>query len=189
MVLEAQKKMTATEFDEWAESQTGDAIFEFISGEIIEKMPSNGYSSMLATRIIIRIGIYLLQNNIGYLTTEAGGYKIGDERYVPDVAFVTYEKQKHPNKKGFNNVIPDLVVEVISDGGNKHELRDLRRKITGYLNAGTIVWVVDADEKQVEIHQIGQNPRVLGMNDVLTAPELLPNFSLAVKDIFEDENG
>ncbi len=48
--------------------------------------------------------------------------------------------------------------------------------------------MVDTDEKQVEIHQMGQNPRVLGVDDVLDAPDLLPNFRLAVKAIFEDEN-
>lgn len=38
MVLEAHQKMTASEFDQWAETQAGDSIFEFINGEIIEKM-------------------------------------------------------------------------------------------------------------------------------------------------------
>lgn len=188
MVLEVQHKMTASEFDEWAEMQDSDLPFEFISGEIIEKMPSNGYSSLIAGQIFGFLFMYLRQNKIGFLTGEAGGYKVNQDRYAPDVAFVSYTKQARVDKKGYNSVPPDLVVEVISDSGNKHELRDLRRKITGYLNTGTIVWVVDADEKQVEIHQMGQNPRVLGMNDVLDAPDLLPNFSLAVKDIFTDEN-
>jgi len=188
MVLEAQHKMTATEFDAWVENQTGDTTFEFISGEIIEKMPSNLYSSIIGMRIAGFLFVYLLQNKLGFLSGENGGYKVNDDRYAPDVGYISHAKYTSASKKGYYNLPPDLAVEVISDGGNKSELRDLRRKITGYLNAGTIVWVVDADEKQVEIHRMGQNPRVLGMNDVLTAPDLLPNFSLAGKDIFEDEN-
>ncbi|MDX2076958.1 MAG: Uma2 family endonuclease [bacterium] len=184
MVLEAQKRMTSAEFDEWVHLQDAhDDIFEFIGGEIFQ-MPSNGFSSMIATRIIIRIGIYLLQHDIGYLTTEAGGYKIGDERYVPDVAFVLYQKQKQPNKKGYNDVVPDLVVEVVSDSMNKREWNALVRKITGYLNAGVIVWIVDPEEKTIEIHQYGSEVRVLSITDTLTAPTLLPDFTLPLQDVF-----
>lgn len=186
MVLEAHQKMTATEFDQWAEAQTGDVIFEFISGEIVEKMPSNLYSSIIAMRIAGFLFVYLLQNKIGLLSGEQGGYKVNDDRYAPDVGFISYAKHPSVSKKGYHNLPPDLAIEVISDSGNKFELRDLRRKISGYLNAGTIVWVVDTDDKQVEIHQMGHHPRVLGMDDVLDAPDLLPNFKLAVKDIFEE---
>jgi hypothetical protein len=41
--------------------------------------------------------------------------------------------------------------------------------------------VVDTDDKLVEIYHMGHHPRVL----ILDAPDLLPNFKLAVKDIFE----
>lgn len=149
-------------------------------------MPSNAYASEISRRIFGFLFIYLRQKNkIGFLTGEAGGYQIGNDRYASDVAFVSYAKQPHADKKGFNKFPPDLAVEVISDGGNRQELRNLRRKISGYLNAGTIVWVVDTDDKQVEIHQMGHHPRVLGIDDVLDAPDLLPNFKLAIKDIFE----
>lgn len=184
MVLDIQKIMTGAEFDLWVEEYSNsDDIFELIGGEIFQ-MPSNGFSSMIATRIIIRIGIYLLQNDIGYLTTEAGGYKIGDERYVPDVAFVSYAKQKHPNKKGYNDVIPDLAVEVVSDTMNKREWNALVRKITGYINAGVMVWIVDPEEKTIEIHQYGAEVKIYTSKDNLTIPNLLPNFELPLKDIF-----
>lgn len=184
MVLDAQKIMTGMEFEHWVDEQNNsDSIFEWIGGEIFQ-MPSNGYSSMIATRIIIRIGIYLLQNDIGYLTTEAGGYKIGEERYVPDVAFVTYQKQKEPSKHGYNDVIPDLAVEVVSDTMNKREWNALIRKITGYLNAGVMVWVVDPEEKTIEIHQYGAEVKIYTVNDTLTVPALLPNFELPLKTIF-----
>ncbi|MDX2076948.1 MAG: Uma2 family endonuclease [bacterium] len=177
--------MIASEFDEWIEIQTGDVSFELISREICAKTIAF-YPSVIAGRFVGYLFIYLRTHKIGFLTGEAGGYKIGDDRYVPDVAFVSYAKQAHADKKGYNGFPPDLAVEVISDSDNKKELRDLRLKISGYLNAGTIVWVVDTEEKQVEIHQIGHNPRVLGMNDVLEAPDLLPNFTLPIKDIFEE---
>jgi hypothetical protein len=56
---------------------------------------------------------------------------------VPDVAFVSYAKQSHADKKGFNKFSLDCAIQVISDSGNKQELRDLWREISGYLNVGT----------------------------------------------------
>ncbi len=186
MVLEAHQKMTVIEFDEWAERQTTDLPYELISGEIFEKMPSNGYFSLIAGHISGFLFMYLRQNKIGYLTGEAGGYKVGDDRYAPDVAFVSYARQAKVDKKGYNTVSPDLAVEVISDSANRKEMKALRLKVTGYLNAGTVVWLVDPEDQTVEIHQMGQNPQVLGINDVLEAPTVLPNFKLPVRDIFDD---
>jgi len=41
MVLEAQKSITAQEFDTWVElPENSQQLFELISGEIIERMPS-----------------------------------------------------------------------------------------------------------------------------------------------------
>jgi len=186
MVLEAQKHpITAQAFDAWTElPENSERLFEFISGEIIEKMPSNVYSSIIAIRIASFLMMYLFKNDIGYVSGEQGGYKVGDNRYAPDVAYVSYTKQRNAHKRGYNPVVPDLAVEVISDEENREELRALRLKLTGYINAGAIVWVVDCDKETVEVHQIGQDVAVLGLNDTLEIPALLPEFKLPVRDIF-----
>ncbi|HRF96270.1 MAG TPA: Uma2 family endonuclease [Aggregatilineales bacterium] len=189
MVLEAHHQpITAQEFDDWVDlPENNERLFELISGEIIEKMPSNAFSSMIASRIIGFLMMYLFKNDIGYVTTEQGGYEVGDGRYAPDVALVMYAKQRQPNKKGYNTVAPDLAVEVISDADNREELTALRRKVTGYLNAGVIVWIVDCDKQTVEVHQLGQDVKILGVADTIDVAELLPDFKLAVRDIFPAE--
>ncbi|MDX2075048.1 MAG: Uma2 family endonuclease [bacterium] len=189
MVLEAQRPpITAQEFDDWADlPENSERLFELISGEIIEKMPSNVYSSIIAIRIASLLMIYLFKNDIGYVSGEQGGYKVGDNRFAPDVAFVSYTKQKNANKRGYNPVVPDLAVEVISDADNREELTALRRKVTGYLNAGVIVWIVDCDKQTVEVHQLGQDVKILGVADTIEVAELLPDFKLAVRDIFPAE--
>ena len=189
MVLEAQHQpITAQEFDDWTDlPENSERLFELISGEIIEKMPSNVYSSIIAIRIASLLMIYLFKNDIGYVSGEQGGYKVGDNRFAPDVAFVSYTKQKNANKRGYNPVVPDLAVEVISDADNREELTALRRKVTGYLNAGVIVWIVDCDKQTVEVHQLGQDVKILGINDTVEVAELLPDFKLAVRDIFPAE--
>lgn len=190
MVFDIQKStISAQEFDRWVElPENSQRLFEFICGEIVEKIPSNVYVSIVASRIIGLLMIYLFQHDIGYVSGEQGGYQVGDDRYVPDVAYVSYTKQKMATRKGYNPVVPDLAVEVISDNDNREEQTHLRCKITGYLNGGAIVWVVDCDNQTLEVHQLGAGDvRVFGVNDTVQVPELLPNFTLAVRDIFPPE--
>ncbi|GAB5493388.1 MAG: Uma2 family endonuclease [Phototrophicaceae bacterium] len=176
--------MTVEDFEAFTElPENADKVFEFIGGEIIE-MPSNPYVSKLAARIIVLIGMYLLKNDIGHITGEAGGYMVSGERYAPDVAFISYEKQPELAKKGYNPNPPDLAVEILSSN-RSDEYDSLRIKIFNYLAAGTTVWVVVPDKKVVEVYQVGQAVKVLLEKDTLTADNILPNFTLAIADIFD----
>ncbi len=58
-------------------------------------------------------------------------------------------------------------------------------KSQDWLGAGTvIVLVVDPQTKTVAIHRRPREIKILTLNDTLTLPDLLPEFSLPVKDIF-----
>lgn len=159
-----------------------DKLFEFIGGEIVE-VPSNPYVSKIAGIILTFINLYLFNNKIGDVTGEAGGYMVAGERYAPDVAFISYDKQIELTKEGYNPNPPDLAVEVISSN-RAAELHRLRVKISNYLLEGTIVWVVNPEEQQVEVHAPGKTVRRFLDEDVLEIPELLPGFKLKVVDIF-----
>lgn len=162
--------------------ENADNLFEFIAGEIID-VPSNPYVSKLAARLIILIGIYLMKNDIGHITGEAGGYMVSGERYAPDVAFISYEKQPDLATSGYNPNPPDLAVEILSDG-NTAELNRLRIKSTNYLAAGTVVWVVDPEKKTVEVHQASAPVTLHLSKDTVSGEPVLPEFTLKVTDIF-----
>ena len=183
MVAAPSRTITAREFEAVAESpENADKILELIAGEVCE-VPSNAYASMISARIAGYIFIYLLAHNIAYLTTEAGGYEIFGERYAPDVAVVRKEKQLEPVKTGYNPVPPDLAVEV--DFPSTRESRHtLNMKLGSYLAAGTIVWIVNIDAQQIEVYAPGQSTRVLTINDTLDGDDVLPGFTLPVKDVF-----
>ena len=163
----------------------GDRIFEFIAGEIVE-VPSNPFSSLIAARILIVLGIFLKGKNWGYLTTADGGYMVAGERYAPDVAYISKKRQPELAQKGYNPNPPELAVEVISDEANVREQRELRLKISNYLAVGTMIWVVYPISQMVEVHRPGQPVQVLGVDSTLDGGEILPGFTLAVRDLFED---
>lgn len=182
MVVTSQP-LTAEAFDLFAElPQNADKLLELIGGEIVE-VPSNTFASLISARILGFLFIYLLQNDIGYVTGEAGGYMVSGERYAPDVAFISKARQPEVAKQGYNPNPPDLAVEV--DFPSTYPSQEqLRIKIANYLAAGTVVWVVYPHNQKVEIYVPGKPVKILDINGIIDGEPVLPGFKLAVKDIF-----
>lgn len=174
---------TAEEFEAFADlPENADKNFEFVEGEIIEKMATNGYCSELAMRIGRFIGNFVDDSDMGHVTGADGGYKISEERYIPDVAYVSKIRQEALDKRGgYNSVPPDLVVEVVSPTDS---LKVLKKKITHYLEIGAIVWVFFPERQQVEIHKPGATVQVLNIDDEIDGGAILPGFRLPLRRIF-----
>ncbi len=189
MVLQKQAVTTAEQFDEFIQrADLGDTIYELIAGEIVE-VPSNPFVSHIGGSIRFFIRLFIRENNIGgYVTGADGGYQVAGERYAPDVAYISRARQPELARTGYNPNPPELAVEVISDEGNLDEQRGLRRKITNYLAAGTIVWVVFPFSQMIEVHAPGQPMRICGLADTLDGGDILPGFQLPARDIFESQS-
>lgn len=181
-------RMTAEEFDRWVELPNNyNKLFEYIGGEIVEA-PSNVFASIISQMFSGFFFIYLRSNPIAHLSGEAGGYYISGERYAPDVAIILKSRQPQVDKRGYNRVAPDLVVEV--DFPSTYESQEeLRVKIANYLAAGTTVWLARPEAPQnrrIEVYAPGESVRLLGMADMLDGGTILPGFTLAVKEVFPD---
>jgi Uma2 family endonuclease len=184
MAVQITLQMSVAEFDEWVlRPENIERLYEYIGGEVVE-VPSKPYVSKIAGRILTLIGVYLMTHDIGHVTGEAGGYMVSGERYAPDVAFISYARQPELAQSGYNPNPPELAVEVVSNSASREEQQTLRRKITGYLGAGVVVWVVDPASRTVEVHRPGAAAQVLDENATLEGGDILPDFKLLVKDIF-----
>lgn len=146
-------------------------------------MPSAPYASSIAVHIGMYLGMWNQEHGLSHLTGESGGYIVANERYIPNVAFLAREKGPLLTTNGYQPSAPDLVVEVPSPVDRP---RDIRIKIANYLAAGTVVWIVDYEAKEVEVYIPGQRAQRLILNDMLSGGDVLPGFTLAVKDIFPD---
>lgn len=177
------QKMTAEAFDAFTElPENADKLFEFIGGEVVE-VPSNPYASKISIDFTVPIAVFVKQHDLGYVTGEAGGYQVFGERYAPDVAFISKAKQPELAQRGYNPNPPDLAIEV--DFPSTYETqRDLRIKTGNYLAAGTVVWIVYPESKTVEVYAPGQKVQIIGSDGVLDGGDVLPGFTLALKEIF-----
>lgn len=172
------------EFDTFIQlPENSERRLEYIMGEIVE-VPSNPYVSEIAGLLIFFLHLFLREHGItGHVTGEGGGYMVAGERYAPDVAYISLAKQLTLVRKGYNPNPPDLAIEIISDPNNRREQDTLRVKITNYLSVGVLVWVVDAEQRRVEVHRVGEPVLIVNEDATLDGGDVLPNFRLAVKDI------
>ena len=177
------KRWTMQEFDRFvALPENVSRNFELIAGEVIEKMVSSPRSSTIGLFIGGSISVHVRRNDLGWVSGADGGYLVAGEKYIPDAAFISKLRQPVQPSDAYNPLAPDLAVEVLSPSNSDDEMRI---KIAHYMAAGTLLWVVDPDRQRVEVYRSGQLPKILlGINDTLDGGDVLPGFTVAVKEIF-----
>lgn len=177
------RAMTAEAFEQYAAlPENAGRPLELIEGEVIEVV-SDFDASESAARILIHLGGFVLEHRLGHVTGADGGYVVGEDRFIPNVAFVRQERYRKGASPAWCPIAPDLVVEVLSPGNSDSEMR---LKTASYLYAGTTVWIVDPERKRVEVYTPGKPPFTAGLQDTLSGGEVLPGFTLAVKDVFPE---
>lgn len=175
--------MTAAAFDAWVPTLPhNDQRYEYISGEIYNGV-SNQIASHIAAVFVIVIGMHIRQQKIGGFVTGAdGGYAIGDERYIPDVAYIAGPQT--PTGEAYSRNLPALVVEVISNPNSTAEQEALRIKTSNYTAQRIMVWIVNPTTQTVEQHQIGQPVIRYRAEDTLDGGDILPGFRMPLREIF-----
>ena len=79
---------------------------------------------------------------------------------------------------------PDIAVEIISPNDLYTEVDE---KVAEWLEHGTlVVFVVNPRRKVVAVHRPKQPVDILGIEDTLTAEDVVPGWSLAVRDLFDE---
>jgi Uma2 family endonuclease len=100
-----------------------------------------------------------------------------------DVAFYSYNRlPRGPLPRTYGPEVPELVVEVQSKGDKWPKVL---AKVVEYLDAGvSAVVVLDDKHRRAQVFTADDN-RLLGSDDELTIPEILPGFAVAVRRFFE----
>lgn len=101
---------------------------------------------------------------------------------IPDAAFISAKKLPVADPyKAFPGA-PDLAIEVLSPSDIWSEVIS---KIRLYQSYGvTLVWVVDPFDKSVFVYRPNQPTRLLFAGDDLFGEDVLPGFTMPVKDLF-----
>ena len=175
-----QKLMTADELLLLAQSGGGKR-HELVRGVLIERVATGDPHALTVSRTTTVLTNYSDDNDYGETRAGEPGYRLEfapDTVRAPDVAWVAPGRIPE-GTRGFPNLAPDLVVEVVSPGQN------LAEKAAMWLSFGSReVWVANPDPISITRYRHGQDPEVLGEDDVLDGGELLPGFSVPVWRLF-----
>ena len=170
-------------------SPPGDGLYEIIDGKVVEK--SMGVYEVHVTNLIaLFLGRFAFDRQLGYVESEMlfrlGGE--GQNQRRPDIAYISYQSwprgKRFPSENAFQ-VVPDLVVEVVSPSNSANEVEE---KIVEYLKAGVrLVWVFYPTTARVYIHDGSSTVRVVSRDGELDGGAVLPEFRLRLTDLFEPD--
>lgn len=158
---------------------------ELIRGELIEMSPVSPRHARVVARLGSRVDVYAEQHDLGDVFSGDAGWilELGpDTVLAPDIAFIRKSRLREVNDEGFGRTFPDLAIEVLSPSNTAAEMI---LKLKTYLSCGvSAVWIVEPTRQVAEMHRKGQPVIRLGLDDALEDPDLLPGFSLRLRDLF-----
>ena len=150
---------------------------ELIDGEVHEKMSPRWGHSTLASQLVIALqsfGIVGVEPRA--IIPDAPAW--GPSAPIPDLALY---KTAQPKPDEWMTRPPDLVVELLSIGQSRTEMR---AKAAIYVEFGVpCVWVFDLERQTVDVYERAER-RGLASADQLTC-ETLPGFSERIGDLFQ----
>ena len=160
---------------------------ELVRGVLYETASTGMEHGEIAAKFVIRLGIFVQPRRLGRLTTSDSGVWLEREPDTvrePDVAFTSSERLPlNVRVRGYSEVVPDLVVEIISPSDS---MREVHEKAQMWLRSGVIlVWVADPDTSTIAVYQSGVPVITLTENDTLDGAPVLPGFTLPVREVFE----
>jgi Uma2 family endonuclease len=180
------KIYTIKEFEEFtARPENGDRLFELINGEIVAKVVTEEHG-VIAANIVMIFGSFVKANKLGRVMIEVDHKTRGDDynERLPDIAFTSKERTLPLVKKGAVPQMPDLAIEIKSPTDT---YKAIRAKADYYLaNGAKMVWLIFPAKRIVEIYRVEGDDEILTKNDVLSGEDVVPGFTMAVKDIFAE---
>lgn len=161
-------------------------LCELVAGVLVEK-PVGYTESLLAMVIGELLNAFVRPRNLGHVTGEAGTMRLMPHLVrIPDVAFTSWDRLpggQRP-KERVPHVVPNIVVEILSEGNTAKEMRTKRRE---YFEAGVdLVWEIDPDHRSATVYRSLTDFDTLGEGDRLEGERALPGFEMRLSEIFAE---
>lgn len=149
--------------------------FELDCGVLVPMSPGTPHHGRVCAAIGAELYNFVKGHRLGAVYGGDTGFHLESDPDTvkgPDVAFVRTGRLAGEPSRGFWKISPDLAVEVRSPGDT---LADVRRKISRYVAAGCLLgWLVDYENRRVEVSAPDVPVRVLLDGDVIDGGDVLP---------------
>jgi Uma2 family endonuclease len=159
-------------------------LCELVDGVLVEK--TMGAEESLLTGILIELlWRFVRPRKLGWVMPPDGAVRLFPKLVrIPDVSFIRRERApggKFP-KVSLLDLVPDLAVEVLSPSNTKAEMG---RKLRDYFLAGIpVVWLINPRTRSAEVYRSPDKKKRVRINQALQGGDILPGFSLTLKELF-----
>ncbi|HYC57607.1 MAG TPA: Uma2 family endonuclease [Candidatus Binatia bacterium] len=187
----SEERFTQDEFVRWLEQRPASDIhhYELLDGHIVMTPPAGHPHGTVEGQIIYLLQRHVRAGNLGIVNGSSTGYALPlGQTLEPDVSFVssaTLAAGPAPEVGKFLRIVPDLVVEILSEST---ESRDLGEKRSIYERNGVAeYWLVAPQERQVTVlyRDGGTFSTSRTFREGAIASHVLPELSLTVEAVFE----
>lgn len=160
---------------------------ELVRGKIEQHEIATPLHGLVCANVAFVVGRFVKRHELGWTFNRTGVIteRNPDSVRGPDVAYYSYKrlpKRSRP-KRDYFSVAPELAFEVRSSDDRWSKLQ---AKVTEYLDAGVlVVCVVEPKNEFVMVYTPDAAPQRLSADDLLKLPNVLPGFSVRLREFFE----
>jgi Uma2 family endonuclease len=160
---------------------------ELIDGEIVEMAPAGGEHSFVSGQIYSILREFVHNRKLGFVLTNETGIQIRSDpprTRGADVMFISRKRlPKGKLPKGFFQVAPELIAEVISEPWTEME-----EKVKDYHDTGVdMVWVADPKTRTVKKFPRNGKPEIVHDGSDIDGGKILPGFKVPIARFFDED--
>jgi Uma2 family endonuclease len=156
------------------------------TGELVIISPTGGETGKRNAELIADFVVWNRKSMLGVVFDSSTCFRLtkGGDR-SPDVSWVErsrWDVLAPEQQRKFPPICPDFVLELLSPTDN---LKTTQAKMQEYLSNGILLgWLINPQDRQVEIYRPGQSVEVLQAPTVLSGESVLPKFTLNLEWIW-----
>jgi len=159
---------------------------ELLRGRLIVREPPSTYHGLVAARLLVFLGGHVYANALGVVCSQDTGFKIAshpDTVRAPDLAFILKARQHAIGPRGYAELAPDLVAEILSPDDRPGEVLS---KVGDWLSAGVrLVWVIDPIRRDARVYRADGSLSTVEAAGELSGEDVVPGFTCRLADCFD----
>lgn len=158
---------------------------ELVRGRLVVREPPGTRHGAIAATLGYHLSDFVRRHELGIVFAQDTGFKIAsdpDTVRAPDVAFVARARSDRIPRRGYAELAPDLLAEILSPDDVP---ADVLAKVADWLGAGTkLVWLVDPRRAEVHVYRQDGTSLLLRDGDALDGEDVLPGFTCPLMHVF-----
>lgn len=157
---------------------------ELVRGRLVVREHAGLRHGVVAMNIAGRLREFVTAHDLGIVVAAETGFKLfarPDTVRAPDAAFIRADQVPQPLPRGYAEIAPDLVVEVLSPDDRAG---DVLAKVGDWLAAGCqLVWVLDPERRLVRVYRADGSEVILSVDHALDGEDILPGLRVEVSQL------